>query len=767
MDLSKYGIQSPTSTTTPSVTTPTVADSSGGINLDKYGLSPTTSIVDKLRQEATKPKSNPVGNFITGTKSQINDAGAHVASDVQNTYAQTKQILDRTDISLPEKIFGGKTLKAGILGEVLKGTFRTAGDLAIGTFSPVTQVFGQVLGQFAEANPTISAFLKRNLIDNPAELFGNSKLLQKLVTEHPEVQRDIERGLALWGASQVKTDLNLFKSTPATPTIDIGGKNWTLEEMHGKGGTAYQESLRKTNPALWDKWTKFDQYQSMVKQVAEMKAKGAPAQDIADMEAVLKSEPPTGTVTPASNFPTSIKDIGSSLVTGAKDLANIFKPSPKAIKPVTDLTSTLSGAEEWQLKGIRTEVDSLFKSTKGIQNKVQLAKQKNIPIEDIVSEPTVFRGLKVEKGTINPDEAISVIENRIDKALELKRKLYPALEKNVPSTPKEAIRDAAYKYVESKGYPPADEVSMKASIDRQVNALDGEYGLVKLDELRAKFRNGARNNKDLPLDNEYSALENGTRNLIYEIEDNLPFDSDKQMRAVNTYIKNQIGAQEFLDTTIRGQKVKGGRLGKYAARTVGAIAGAKGGPLMSIAGSELSGQLYDVILNNQLGSAMKMRWAETLTDDPAILKEVAKILEVVKEYKPPQLENKGNIQTQPIPVVPSDKNIEFTGKGKTVKMKKPNPQSGAINFFSDMSLNEQKYLTAFAEHVKAGGEVLKKSIDEAVSVLKKYGYNAPTDAKKLADQIEMAQESDMFRQMNDVQAGKNLPPNDPVMIVTE
>lgn len=284
--------------------------------------------------------------------------------------------------------------------------------------------------------------------------------------------------------------------------------------------------------------------------------------------------------------------------------------------------------------GIAKEVDSLFKQTRGIENKVKLAEQKNVNLREIISDPTVFKGVKIEKGAINPDEAIAVFDTRIDTVLDAKNKLLPEIDKFVPKTSREALIKEAIEGIRGT-VSPADEADLINAINKQIDALPEELSLVEMDSLRARFRQSARDARGLQKRaSEYSALENTFRDKVFAITDDLPFDTNGEFAALNTYVRDMIEAKTFLDKTLRGQKVKGGRLGTYVGRLLGGFAGSQAGIFGTILGSEVGGTIAKILQNNQLGSSMKMKLIRNITDDPKILKEVDNLLKGVSEYNP-------------------------------------------------------------------------------------------------------------------------------------
>lgn len=290
---------------------------------------------------------------------------------------------------------------------------------------------------------------------------------------------------------------------------------------------------------------------------------------------------------------------------------------------------------------ISTEVDDLLKKTRSIQNNVRVGLKKNIDYKSYLSEPQVFKGLKVESGKINPDESIATIDNRIDNVMDAKTKMLPFADKYAPEQTREQLRKTAYDNIQGK-YTPRMEEAMKTAIDKEVDALPDKMNVSTLDHFRAKFRNSSRNAQGLPLDNEYTALENASRDMVFKATDNLPVDTNGEFAKANTYVKDLIGTKEFLDKTIRNQIVKGGRMTNIVGRLVGATAGTQFGFLGSLVGQEVGGHIADIIVNKQLGSKMKYSMIENLTDNPQVLQQVQHILSTMEEYTPKMLNSGKN-----------------------------------------------------------------------------------------------------------------------------
>ena len=309
----------------------------------------------------------------------------------------------------------------------------------------------------------------------------------------------------------------------------------------------------------------------------------------------------------------------------------IVESLPSLVKSVPKIISLLKGSAGEAVKNsIKLDVQAMLKATRSIGNKTAQAGQKGTNLEPILSDPQVFKGIKVEKGKINPDEAIATVQSRTDKLLDAKHQMLPVIDSIVPKISRERVYEEAIANI--GGRPtPADLEEIKLAIAKQVDALPEFMAPSEVDAFRAQARVSARRASGLmKSQNEYAALENGARKIVFDVTDNLPVPNAGEYKAMNDYIKQMIETENFLNNTLRNQVVKGGRLGGYALRTVGAIAGAGHGVLGSIAGSEIGGVVADIMQNTQLGNSLKMSLIRGLTDEPAILKEAEKLLGGIK-----------------------------------------------------------------------------------------------------------------------------------------
>ena len=79
--------------------------------------------------------------------------------------------------------------------------------------------------------------------------------------------------------------------------------------------------------------------------------------------------------------------------------------------------------------------------------------------------------------------------------------------------------------------------------------------------------------------------------MVFKATDNLPIETNGEFAKANNFIKNNLNTIEFLDKTLRGQIVKGGRLTKLGGRVVGGIVGSAGGFGLVLLGKKLEQEL--------------------------------------------------------------------------------------------------------------------------------------------------------------------------------
>lgn len=319
-----------------------------------------------------------------------------------------------------------------------------------------------------------------------------------------------------------------------------------------------------------------------------------------------------GAVVGATKIPQKIKEI-------SRDTIPKFKTKIES-KLETDMTNDLQ---------------TFFKSKRSLEQTVkEYQKRKNIDLTKYLADQNLFKGIKAVENSIDPTEAIEILDGRIENFMKAKQDILPIIDEYKQPISRETLLKATMKEID-ESLTPADAKSVGLEINKQINALPETITYQELDNFRKKFRKAAVDAKGIQKrDTEYAAIENAIRNEIFDASENLPFDTNKEYAKLNKEIKDAVNAKEFLDKTLRGQKLGNARLGNLFGKTVGAIAGSKLGIVGALAGSELGGAITKILTNNQFGGAFKYKLIKNITDDPKILQEVENLLKKSKQYEP-------------------------------------------------------------------------------------------------------------------------------------
>ena len=343
---------------------------------------------------------------------------------------------------------------------------------------------------------------------------------------------------------------------------------------------------------------------------------------------------------------TSLQDIAASKESTVKQAGEVLMGTGGSALAGAVLAPTIGGAllgakaapkfiSSKAEKSVQKEIDNLIKSKTNLEKTTNFFEQKKgTPVREMIQDKNIYEGLNVQNNAINPDKAIEVAQSRIDRGMEIVSDLMPEIDKYAGKVNKADIRNKSVAWIKEQGLLPADETDIIKSIDNQINALPDEFLPSQLDALRAKARLSSRTARgQLKRDSEYAAIENASRDILFERADKLPQATGGEFSQLRNMIKQNIDLSEFLDKNLRGQKVKGGRLGTYTGKIVGAVAGSPMGIFGSIVGQEVGGRISNVLTNNQLGSSLKMKLIRKITDNPKAIVEAEKLLASQKGFK--------------------------------------------------------------------------------------------------------------------------------------
>lgn len=110
------------------------------------------------------------------------------------------------------------------------------------------------------------------------------------------------------------------------------------------------------------------------------------------------------------------------------------------------------------------------------------------------------------------------------------------------------------------------------------------------------------------------------------IEKHIP---EADIRAFNAYLGDHYDTINNLQK-LDGKTVNGGRLGKYFARTIGAIAGAKGGPIGSLLGAEAGDTISGIMQSNSIANPVKRVILSQISKESPVYGEAQAALQKLK-----------------------------------------------------------------------------------------------------------------------------------------
>lgn len=270
-------------------------------------------------------------------------------------------------------------------------------------------------------------------------------------------------------------------------------------------------------------------------------------------------------------------------------------------KAVTDLTE---------------KYNQLFTGTKSGKN----AFQKSVNAGKNPSEFLAQNGyiLDVTKGKIDAQPVIQNIQQNADSFEEVFTKILQEKDRTLPSDQyinlSRLAQDAKSRLNTPQNKASGNLSKMSAEVDSLVNELRGQFGdRVNLSTLNMIKRGQWAQTKVFDMtkpafskDVNYSLGKSALELVIKRFP-------EADIRAFGRYLGDHYDTIVNLQK-LDGKTVNGGRLGKYFARTIGAIAGAKGGPVGSLLGAEAGDTVARIMQSNSIASPVKR----------AILSQIAK-----------------------------------------------------------------------------------------------------------------------------------------------
>lgn len=254
------------------------------------------------------------------------------------------------------------------------------------------------------------------------------------------------------------------------------------------------------------------------------------------------------------------------------------------------------------------------------------------------------------------------------------------------------VRQQMIDNVNASGIKGGDKINALRKIESEISglALDADAnGHVPLsvvhDAKRYKYANidylnpGSKNTDKIIARTLKDIVEKGTESV--------------DVKKLNDELSSYYSMLSFLEK-LDGKKVQGGKLGKYFAQTIGAIAGGQvGGPIGSVVGAEVGGRLR--------GAMMKSTFSKASGKAPkasALLEDAIKLGKTPPEPKAPLLGLPAPDKTKTGPTIPLGGPTEFEPRAKVVGGEGQNPKMGLLQ--RPLSLPEPTGFTG--EPIRAG-----------------------------------------------------------------
>lgn len=388
-------------------------------------------------------------------------------------------------------------------------------------------------------------------------------------------------------------------------------------------------------------------------------------------------------------------------------------------------------------------LDAVEGNNQTLQKVTQKAKKMGIDVRKITSETDLLANAVDENGRLTTIGDGNVVDTYTKEFIEPNEKLVgDILKKEGVSISPDVVEKYLTKKVRDSGIQGEKLTTALNKVSKEVDGYrifaDPETGLIPV-ELIHKAKIDKYSDINFLTEASVKKYDKTIAQGLKELVEN---NSTAEIKAINDDLAKHFSMIDYL-RKLDGRKVEGGRLGKYFAKTIGAVVGSNFGPLGSIVGAELAGELK----SNQL--------QKTLSGKTGKVVEVGKNIIKGKEFlnkKPLQLKgtqssnNLGNRQYNQAATMSNTINDGISNiiQSKESKVKglintlrddiKNNGQRGSVEVFKNVDDNliqeARKYKSA-EEFVKAKTNALHGSDTEITQFDTKFlGKNTESKGSK-------------------------------------
>jgi len=286
--------------------------------------------------------------------------------------------------------------------------------------------------------------------------------------------------------------------------------------------------------------------------------------------------------------------VGVPLV-GAAGSKLLTKGSPEATLPKVSRKAQQAAQKD------AVELLKLERRTPALQKYVDKAKTQDFDVRQAIAETNLLADAVDENGLINTVQEGGAID-RFNKWLEPRERVVSdALRREGRTVSLDVVEKQLRKAVDESGVKGAAKKRAYSSIEDEIAGLRldaDEAGMISIAEINNAKIDKYRNINYM--DPGAARLDKSVAKKLKEIvEANTDSMDVKTYNAEMSKFYTMLGYLEKLNN----KRAEGGRLGKYFAQTVGAVAGSSFGPFGAIAGSELGGLLKGQLMKNIFSDA--------------------------------------------------------------------------------------------------------------------------------------------------------------------
>lgn len=291
----------------------------------------------------------------------------------------------------------------------------------------------------------------------------------------------------------------------------------------------------------------------------------------------------------------------------------VKEATTKVTDAASNIPDAMSAARSTRVVKQRVaELEKIEASSAPVRKVIAQAKAKGIDVKSLVANTDLLHGAVDKTGTIRttlPGGAVEQLNDFIQPQEDVISKTLQREGKTIPLADLESGINKAIDTSPLKG---------GAKI-RALNTAKQDIEGYKLDAVDAEGKPWVEGESEgephIPLSTVHDAKVDKYSNIDYgnpesskadkiiakELKETVEKNTDSvDAKALNAELAQHYTTLNYLEK-LDGRKVDGGKLGKYFARTIGAVAGAHMGPLGAIAGSEGAGAVHGAIMGTKFG----------------------------------------------------------------------------------------------------------------------------------------------------------------------